>query len=267
MDAGYINAIFLYILVARLKQKLKEELIKQIMTGTSINKISKLLGLGKSTIYYYYKKIKGKKFKEPQFTVNASEIEGEIVGIFAGDGSQFYAQKQGAYQINVHFGIKHELYANHVKTLFEKYFNKKFWVSYEKAGRTIRIRTQSKKIFYYFSNYLEYIPQIKHVTVKLKTMDLPQKFKKSFLRGLFDTDGSILYNKQEHRVRISFSTTSSELIKQVKLILDELNFKYGFWIRKHEKFKDVYVVYLWKESTDRFLKEIRPFKAQLLTGR
>ena len=46
-----------------LKQEIREAIINQITEGNSINKISKSLGLRKSTIYHYYKKLKGRKFK------------------------------------------------------------------------------------------------------------------------------------------------------------------------------------------------------------
>jgi intein/homing endonuclease len=268
--ARFINNIFLlFDEMALLKPELKEEIIKQIKKGNSINKISKDLSAGKSTIYYYYKKIKGKKYKEPHFTLRASETEGEIVGIFAGDGSQFYASKQGAYQINIHFGAKNEKYAKYVKKIFENYFNKKFWLAYEKEGSIIRVRTQSKKIFYYFKEYLTYGSRTKHSTVRLNTLNLPKEFKKGFLRGLFDTDGSVLYQKKEKRVRIAFYTTSSELMKQIKLLMKEFDFKCGYGIRKnrHKRYKDLYVLWMWKESNDKFLKEIAPFKKKLLKGR
>lgn len=250
-----------------LQPQVKEEIIIQIKKGNSINKISKALGIGKSTIYYYYKKIKGKKYKEPQFTLCASEIEGEIVGIFAGDGSQFYYPASGAYQINIHFGAKNEQYAKYVQKLFELYFNKKFRLSYEKSGSIIRLRTQSKKIFYYFQNYITYNSCIKHSTVKLNSLTIPNEFKIGFLRGLFDTDGSVLYLQKEKRVRIAFYTTSPELMKQVQALMSEFNFKYGCCIRTSKKgHKNVHVLWLWKESNDKFLKAIQPYKARLLKG-
>lgn len=264
----YINNIFLiFYEMTLLRPELKGEIIKQIKKGTSINKISIMCGVGKSTIYYYYKKIKGKKYKEPQFTLSASEIEGEIVGIFAGDGSQFYYPVSGAYPINIHFGVKSEQYAKYVKKLFELYFNKKFRLSYEKSGRIIRLRTQSKKIFYYFKNYIIYDSHSKHSTVRLNSLTIPNEFKIGFLRGLFDTDGSVIYLQKEKRVRIAFYTTSSELMKQAQALMNEFNFKYGCCIRTSKKgHKNVHVLWLWKESNDKFLKTIVPYKARLLKG-
>ncbi len=175
----------------RLSSETKREVIKQLKEGVSLNKISNQFGIYKSTLYYYYKKLNGKKFKEPQFTPTSSEIEGEIVGIFAGDGSQFYEPKNCGYEVNVHFGNHRSDYAKYVEQLFESYFNHNFWLLFDK--NSIRLRTKSKKIFHYFKNYLTYDAPMKHFTVKLNTLNLPNDFKIGFLRGLVDTDGSVLH--------------------------------------------------------------------------
>ena len=153
--------------MALIKSEIKKEMIGQISKGVSINIISKSLNLGKSTIYHYYKKIKGKKYKEPEFKVSFSEKEGEITGIFAGDGSQYFEPKRYHYEVNIHFGAKNLEYLFYVKELYEKFFNKKFRI--EKSNpTTLRLRTYSKKSYYYFTNYLDYDPRIKHSTVRLK---------------------------------------------------------------------------------------------------
>lgn len=251
--------------MVHLNSLIKKELITQINKGISINNMVKNLLLNKSTIYYYYKKLKGKKYKEANFILGASEIEGEIVGVFAGDGSQYFEPKSYSYEVNVHFGGKNEAYAIYVKNLFENYFNKKFWLIFDKRG-TIRLRTKSKKIFYFFNNYLNYSPQIKHFTVKLHNLNFPKPFKIGFLRGLFDTDGSILYKRKEKRIRIYFCTTSYELIKQIKILLEEFNFKFTYFVSKRSNHKDLYNVQLLKESNDKFLNLIKPYKAKLLNG-
>ena len=80
--------------MSRLKKEMKQELINQIKKNNSINKISKELFLAKSTIYYYYRKIKGRKYKKLGIVTKYSKKEGEIVGIFAGDGSQYFEPKK-----------------------------------------------------------------------------------------------------------------------------------------------------------------------------
>jgi hypothetical protein len=242
----------------RLKEKTKQKLIKRIKEDVSINNISKEMGLAKSTIYYYYKKIKGRKFKKLNLKPGYSRREGEIVGIFAGDGSQYYNKKHCAYQVNVHFGKKNKDYMEYVKRLYELYFKKKFNIT--KEERTIKIRTRSKEIYNYFHHYIDFKPQIKHCTVKLKTLDLSMEFKLGFLKGFVDTDGSVLLKKQRKKIRVAFYTTSEALANQIRDILSEIDIKCGVYIRKKEGLKDCYTVQLRQRHVIKFLNVVKPFK-------
>lgn len=192
-----------------------------------------------------------------------SETEGEIAGIFAGDGSQYFEPKAGHYEVNVHFGGQNYWYALYVKDLFEKFFNKKFRLQKESLNR-FRLRTYSKEIFHFFKNYLDYIPQIKHSTVKLKTIDFPMEFKIGFLRGMLDTDGCIRHIHNENRTRIFFCTTSGELSTQIRNLLYEFGINNGRYvsIRKYRNEKPVYYVNIWKDSADKFINLIKPLKAE-----
>lgn len=196
-----------------------------------------------------------------------SEKEGEIAGIFAGDGSQYYEPKAGHYENNIHFGGHSYHYALYVKSLFEEFFKKKFMFRKETFGR-YRLRTHSKEIYHFFKNYLEYTPQIKHSTVKLKSLDFPKEFKIGFLRGLIDTDGTMYCSKQTKRVKLSFYTTSEELSKQICAILNELEVNNGFCVnkRKGRNEKPVYNVYILSKHNDRFINLIKPLKAERLDG-
>ena len=135
--------------MARLNHVVKNELIQEIKRGVSINKISSSLRLAKSTIYHHYKKIKGRRNKVLFFKPKATEIEGEIVGIFAGDGSQYFEPKRVKYEVSVHFGYKNKNYALYVRKLFESYFDKKFQFRREKYNKII-LKTSSKDIYFYF---------------------------------------------------------------------------------------------------------------------
>ena len=191
-----------------------------------------------------------------------SENEGEIAGIFAGDGSQYFEPKAYHYENNIHFGGHNYKYAIYVKNLYEGFFKKKFMFRKESLNR-YRLRTHSKEIFYFFKNYLNYVPQIKHCTVKLKTLNFPREFKIGFLRGLIDTDGTVYFPKQGNRCKIIFYTTSEELSKQICTILNELEIKNGVCVnkRKGRNEKPVYQVYIYANSTDRFINLIKPLKA------
>ena len=246
-----------------LKIELKNEMIKQIRNGTSINKISKSLGLAKSTIYYYYKKINGKKHIPPYVQPNYSEKEGEIVGIFAGDGSQYFAKEGYHYQINIHFGGHGKEYAIYVQKLYFDYFRKEFQLSLLNDGK-IRLRTNSKDIYNYFKNYICYDSRIKHCTVRLKSLDIPREFKIGFIRGLVDTDGSVLYIKHDKAVIVFFCTTSQVLAEQIVLILKELEIKSTLCCRLKKGRKPLYVIRVIKSEVHKFLSIIQPFKQRLL---
>jgi hypothetical protein len=247
----------------------KEKLKELIMKGQSINKISEELSIAKSTIYYTYKKLKGKKFILPFFKLEKNEIEGEIVGIFAGDGSQYFHKRTGHYEVNVHFGVKSKEYALYVQQLYESFFNHSFRLREEKNGRILRLKIESKIVYGYFKNYLDYEPRIKHCTVKLNSLNYPLAFKIGFIRGLIDTDGSVLYKKDRRYPRVSFSTTSKNLASQVCLLLKELDVGYGYVVldKSLRNEKNIELIYILAKDTDKFLNIVKPFKLKNLRAR
>ena len=242
----------------------KQRIINLINDGISINKISELTSRAKSTIYYYYKKIKGKKTKPLNLRPEFTEKEGEIVGIFVGDGCQVFSKLNYNYSTDISFGIKNYDYLFYVKSMYEGYFKKKFYIVRYK-DRNVRIKTSSKELFEYFHYYLDYNCHIKHSTVKLKSLDAPLEFKIGFIRGLLDTDGCIFYSKKEKRTRISFMTTSEELAKQVKIILNnDFDIPANIYLirREHKGEKDIYNINVLSKGIGKFLRIFRPFKAK-----
>lgn len=189
-----------------------------------------------------------------------SGSDGEIIGIFVGDGSQYFEPKKYHYEVNVHFGVINYDYALYVRTLYERFFQKKFRLQLDSPTQ-LRLRTCSKEIFNFFYNYLLYDRHKKHSTVRLKSVSFSNKFNISFLRGLFDTDGCLKEISRENRIKIFYTTTSKVLAAQVHKLLNELKIKNKVYIRKEPKWKDVYIVNVWKESTNKFINIIQPFKA------
>ena len=253
----------------RLDENIKQLLIKKIEDGTSINKISNELNLAKSTIYYHYKKIKGKRYQKAKIKqIGYSKIEGEIVGIFAGDGSQHLDKDRGSYAVSVYFGNRNIDYAIYVQRIFEEHFRKE--IPLRKAtDHAIKLDTKSKDIFLYFHNYLDFEPKVKHCTVKLKKMDLPPEFLIGFIKGFLDTDGWISKAKDRIEPRIGFSTTSKELAKQIKEIMVLFNVKSGLYTidKSHVNEKTVYNIQIWKESVNKFLNVVQPFKLKKFRAR
>jgi hypothetical protein len=240
---------------------IKIKIIDLIKRGVSINNISKITKIGKSTIYYYYKKIRGRKNKLLNLNPSYTMKEGEIVGIFVGDGCHHFEKKGYHYFINVYFGIKNRDYLIYIKNLYESYFKKSFRIIIYQNKSVIT--TYSKEISEYFKNYIDFNPKIKHSTVKLKTLNLPIEFKIGFIKGLLDTDGCIFFNKSEKRKRIYFTTTSLELAKQtVCMLKEDFDVPCSMYtiLSRYKNRKDTYNTYILSKGVDKFLNIFKPFK-------
>ena len=131
----------------------RKNIINLIHQGVSIPKISKQLDAAKSTIYYHYKKIKGRKF--PLVIIpNNDQVIGEFLGAFSGDGSFFFDKKTWHYTTSIHLhAIDDEKYGRYLKSLIEKNFNKKVRI-YFKPKKELVLVFYSKDIFKLIAEYL-----------------------------------------------------------------------------------------------------------------
>lgn len=197
-----------------------------------------------------------------KYLIKYSEEEGELVGIFAGDGSQYYYKKAGHYYTTIHFGDVPN-YVRYVKKIYDSYFKKNWcvWKEIPKYGNPkYRIRVVDMTIFNHFLNYLSYDRKRKHDTVKLINFDFPDSFKIGFLRGFLDTDGTVANCKK--RIRVQYYTTSKNLSKQISLFLSDLGINNGLCKISRLKNKDIYYIYVLQGDVDSFLKLIKPYKGK-----
>ena len=110
----------------RLSDPQKEEIKTLTLEGYSLNYIYKRVNISKTTAYYHFRKIKGRTYDMPQPVSDYSRKEGEIIGIFTGDGWFTYYKPNGEYKGFICFGIKNKDYANYVKELYNSFFDRKF---------------------------------------------------------------------------------------------------------------------------------------------
>lgn len=237
--------------MARIDNKTKQKMIKLILDGVSIPKISQMLNLGKSTIYYHYKKLKGRKFVVPSFQIKDSGIEGEIIGAFAADGC---AVPQSQYQVAFYFSLDEEDYAQSFSELLTKFFNKRpYFYKYPKGGKII-VRYRSKAIYEFLRRYLNWKNK-KTYSISLNNLSHGKDFFKGFLRGYFDCDGFTC----KDRVATDLFSVSKRIIIQIMEILDTLNFKYSIIKTKSRGNRaDFYKIRLKGEEAKRFLKYVSP---------
>lgn len=231
---------------------------KLVEEGKSLNQISRLLNIKKTTAYYHFRKIKGKTISGPKISFNSSGELGEVVGIFTGDGSFYFDPKDYHYQVRIHFGINNINYLRCVKELFERSFGKKFLIKKDGTKKLV-LQIYSKYIADFFFRYLDFNGSNKSKTVCLKKRFLKDKgFTKGFLRGLLDTDGTI--SKTKTGIKIAFYTSSDKLAQQISDSLNILKIKHGITSAKNRDGQ--YNIYIFKKDNDKIIKLLQPFKGR-----
>lgn len=227
-------------------------MIEYIKEEKSLNRISRELKLNKSTIYYHYKKIRGKKTIKPSFIIKESEIEGEIVGLFAADGG---ACPQSQYQVSYYLGYDEEEYAKKFSEKLEEFFNKKVYFYKSKKRSEIILRYSSKDIYYFIKYYLEW-KNPKTYSIRLKTINHNINFLRGFLRGYLDGDG---YTGRNGRL-VYYAGVSKRMLKQMSTILTTLGYspRLTVYKNKNKKRRDLYFLRLKPDEAISFLKFIDP---------
>jgi len=229
----------------------QKEIIELIKEGISLNKISKKLNIPKSSIYYYYKKIKGRKFPKP-IIPNDDKILGEFLGIFAGDGSFFYDKKRYNYTISIGLhAIDDRAYGNYIKSLIEKNFNKK--VREYTKDNALTLVFYSKDIFKLIDKYLNLLPKKTYnIYIKKSFNSLSNDFLRLFVRGIVDTDG---HHKKDGRIVLCL--VSKRMIQQVSSILKSLSINNKVYIKNKKLPKrKQYELTIPKREVEKYIKII-----------
>lgn len=235
-----------------LKPEIKNEMIKQLNNGNSINTISRALKLSKSTIYHYYKKVKGRKFKLVSIPAD-DKVLGEFLGAFAGDGGMFYDKKYWHYTVSIYLHkTDDKLYSLYLKELIEKNFNKKVRV-YIHAGSSLRLTFRSKVIFKLIEEYLVTSGnKTLNISIKKPISELSDDFLIYFIRGLIDTDGSV-----DKYGRIILALISQNMIEQVAIILKKFGIDSKISLRKvRTNEHPLYAITILKKDAERYLSLI-----------
>ena len=224
-----------------------------VQKNNSLYEISKILKIPESTIFRRMERLKIKttpylkanylkKRNDVKIPNKYSEDLAEFFGIMLGDGHISH------FQIVVSLGNKEEKYAEHVRLLIKKIF---------KVSAKISIRNTGYRDVYIGSvDLTSWLFKKGLVSNKVKSqVDIPSwifskdKYMKSFLRGFFDTDGSVY--KLKYGIQISFCNRSLPILKSLQLMLKRL--------RYNPSSISLYNLYLTRrKDIKRFFEEISP---------
>lgn len=179
--------------------------------------------------------MKDYKINEDYFNKIDSEAKAYFLGLLFTDGNVFIRNKSGQISLEIHIQDKEIL------DKFKQEVNSNNTISYRKRRNTetVCFRISSYKMCLDLSKY----GIIPNKTKKTKTLpDIPNEFKKDFIRGLIDGDGSIYQSSNKYN-HVTFCSYQYNICNQLQNWCDELiNSKNKAKILK-DKGKEIYRVH------------------------
>jgi intein/homing endonuclease len=236
--------------VEKYKKELQYFYIKE---NKSIAEISTLLGISEKTVFKRLQRLNiktnpskklGFRNKRNDIIIpkNYSENLAEVFGILLGDG---HISKS---QVLITLGSKEESYGKYVQKLFGKVFKCRVNQSIRNGGYLDMYIGSVELAGWFIKNGMVHHKVKSQVNCPLWIRE-NEKYIKRFLRGFFDTDGTVY--KLRFGAQIAFTNASLPLLQSTRNML--LYLKYSPSLISSQK------VYLTRrENLDRFFKEINP---------
>lgn len=167
--------------------------------------------------------------------MNKQDKLAELVGIILGDGSLNIYDKHKRLQITMH-SIDDLAYSNYITSLFLDLFNQKPIIKFRKNENTLDLQIFKRDIIKYFLEIgLVNSPKLNRAIIP--HIFLKEELKKYVLRGLFDTDGSLVITNNNGKIypRLEIKICESPMKYQIINMLNELGFKFGVYnINTHQ---------------------------------
>lgn len=230
----------------------KKKIIKKMYKeGYSLEKISKKLNLGKSTVFYWYRKYKGPTIKKIEINETLEESIGEIVGAFAGDGN-YYRGKRYSYRIRICLSGNELQYAEKLRDIIRSVY-KNVLVRLYKCKNVFVVDVTRKEIIEHIKKYLLW-DENRSLTIRLKNSpdNYSTQFLKGFCRGIVDTEGWVCKNN------LMVASSSYRLIDDLSESLDILGINHmkTSWKQTNGNLNRRYVVFFNKKNTFDFKDKI-----------
>jgi hypothetical protein len=236
----------------------RKRIIDFAKSGRSLYFISDKMGLGKTTVYYHTRKVMGRKNIPIKINTDSNEKIGEFLGLFAGDGSYFYDNKNHKHVIRIFIGRHEENLKNYYVELMKSIFNKQPALYTQKSVYVIHMA--SKELISFIKKRLTWEDGFKTKTIRLSNdvANLPTDFSKGFLKGLIDSDGYVRKGRNE----IYFGSISKNLINNFTDCLKRFGFNYSVYRQKPNETGNIfYKVRLTGDDVVSFCKFIKPIKS------
>ena len=186
----------------------------------------------------------------------------KIIGAFIGDGYLGnYGKRKNQFIIGFVGDKKldNKYISKHIKNLIKKNFpftNPR--LRYRNDENTVLLRIYSKKLYKIFLD-IGFLKGKKSRTVKIPQQIInDEKLMNATLRGIFDTDGSIFFDKRKKYKqpypRITIQLASIKLIEQIENYLSK-EFKLYVYKKNRNGYRNYLEIY-GHEQLEKFLKKI-----------
>lgn len=188
---------------------------------------------------------------------NLNQKYAQLIGMHSGDGTLYKTGWGLVWEIRGGLDEK-EYYFKSVCPLLKSIFNEEFIPKYRSGGKNgcFGVQTSNKKVTSFFLNW-KFKPGTKTYTVRI-----PNYIKKSnkliklaFIRGLFDTDRCLRFEKKpKNYPKIEFGFASKNLRDDLSKMLTELNYRNYSWEDKNISKLCVYG----RKTIAKWMNEIKP---------
>lgn len=190
----------------------------------------------------------------------------EFVGMHCGDGTLYKTERSLVWELRGALSER-EYYIEHVAPLLNSIFRIEFTSKFRSGGKNgcFGIQTSKKEVTRSLLN-LGFTPERKTHTIRIPDYikNSKEDIKYSFIRGLFDTDGCLRFDKLKNKEKktypkIEFGFASRCLRDDLYELLKELGFRVHMWGKKYHK-----LCLAGKGNLHKFLKEVKPQNAKHL---
>lgn len=156
----------------------------------------------------------------------------EFLGICFGDGHLALDDKRNDYRLDIvgHAEDDKEYLRKHVCNLLIKLFavNPKFLES--RHTRTLVLYIRSKDLIFFINGLGMPIGKKMELIIPNEIKG-SKSFMGAFIRGLFDTDGTLTFKKRYRKIKyypsVSISSTSRNMLEDIRLFLIDQGFRIG----------------------------------------
>ncbi len=230
----------------------------------SIDQIAKEEGVDKGTVFYWMKKLDVKRRTDSEALMihhpnriklpEMNEDLAYVLGVIFGDGCAYYGKTSWYVQL----------------TTTSETFNRSFENALKKLGYTVTTDIEKRKAPSHWKKQwrtyacsvelVRWVKKLREDINKLKELIKTKEYVIAFLRGFYESEGSLKRNGA-HSVSLTISNTNKYLVEFVEELIEKIGFKTSVYtIQKKGRRKTAYEINLlgtYKEKLA-FLEIIKP---------